>query len=118
MTYEQAIEKLGTKPWIKLPGSNTCLVKKAGDYVAVKYHDTELLTIGKNGFDLFVGGFYTATTKKRMNQYVPFGKIYQKKREWFYQFGDSVKKFSNDWMVVRNFENGTVLIYGETAKAK
>jgi len=64
-------------------GNHTWLVRRA-DSIALRLHNTDIVTAFPNGtLRLNTGGWRTVTTKARMNQWLPFGNVYQKDYEWW-----------------------------------
>jgi len=99
MTYPEAISKLNGKSTRRLRGVATYLVQNADGTISVEYRNTPVVTFFPNGeVVLDSGGWRTATTKFRMNEYVPKGwYVYQDRYEWFISHG--------------NFEQGTTWVY-------
>ena len=66
-------------------GNNTYLVRNDDGSVAVKLHDTNVVTMKEDGtIILDSGGWRTNTTKERMNHYMPSGyDISQRKSIWY-----------------------------------
>ena len=55
-----------------------------GGGIAVRYHATDVVTVRDGVVTLNSGGWRTATTKKRVNAYLPDGwSLYQHRHEWF-----------------------------------
>lgn len=76
-------------------GKTATRVKKDGDNLIVRYHDTEVVKVTKDKITLNTGGWFTNTTKTRMNQasneYDLGYQVYQKKGKWFVDFkGDAI----------------------------
>jgi len=93
MNHKQATELFATcrdkyagKP---LPGrrNSTRLIELGnGDY-AVRYHNTNVVTIHADGtYTIDNGGFRTNSTKERINLYSPVN-IYRKDFEWYFADG-------------------------------
>ncbi len=66
----------------------TTITTDAGGVMRVTYHDTDVVTVYPNGrIDLDNGGWFTPTTKVRMNQAsAQFGlgfQVFQKDWDWF-----------------------------------
>jgi hypothetical protein len=65
-------------------------VKKSGDDITVKYHDTDVVKATKTKIILDTGGWFTNTTKTRMNQasneYGLGYNVYQKGGKWFVDY--------------------------------
>lgn len=63
--------------------NNTYLERRDGGDIAVRLHGTDVVTYHKNGSMTFdTGGFYSVTTKDRMNKYSPF-RFYSVKGRWY-----------------------------------
>jgi hypothetical protein len=66
--------KIGNNTYAEILNDNT---------VAIKLHNTYVVKIRDDGtYTLNSGGWQTATTKDRINQYSPV-RVYQRKFEWF-----------------------------------
>lgn len=62
--------------------NNTRLMQREG-YIAVKFHNTDIIRYYPDGrVQLFTGGWYTISTKERINRYTGLG-IYSKKGTWY-----------------------------------
>ena len=86
---------------------HTRLVQTGEGDFAVKYHATPVVTIHKDcTYTLKTGGWRTATTKKRINDYSP-ARVYQRKGEWLLcpgasgevVFMDGVRVSSNSYVM-------------------
>lgn len=65
-----------------LPGKATRLVKTDRGY-GIKYHNTIVVEILPNDtYILRTGGYYSRTTKKRINQYTNLH-LFQRKNKWY-----------------------------------
>jgi len=63
-------------------GNNVYLEARGGS-VAVKYHDTDIVTYHPNGkIELRCNGWYTTTTKQNLSVFSPFS-VWQEKGEWY-----------------------------------
>ena len=83
MDYEQAKEKLGGRK-SRLVDNNTRLQEREGGALALRLHETDVLTWTKDGACVFQsGGWRTPTTKDRMNNYGPGPGIRQEKGVWY-----------------------------------
>jgi hypothetical protein len=81
LTYDAAIALLGNRPTKKVDNNTT--IRKVGDSVAVRLHETDVVIIRSDGnYVLNSGGWLTSTTKDRINNYSP-ASVYQAKRKWF-----------------------------------
>lgn len=114
--YKEAVEKLGNKQRRKLE-NNTYLEKRDNGNIAVKLHQTDVVTYTpKNEVILSSGGWRTLTTKDRINRYSRAG-ISQKNNIWYvnvsadYSNPDKPVYFENPVTV---FKDGVVI----TAKNK
>lgn len=55
---------------------------KTDIYFTLRLHDTDIITIRPQGWELNAGEWRTVTTKHRLNNYGPVG-VSQVKKEWF-----------------------------------
>lgn len=91
--------RLGTRPQKKI-GHNTWLLRKPDGAVALKYHETEVVTWKPDGsIVLDSGGWRTSTTKVRLNYYASLN-VYQDNRVWYVKHGGAVYTFK-DGMVLK-----------------
>ena len=71
-----------------------------GAGVRVRYHETDVVTTTPKSILLNTGGWFTSTTKKRMNEAsVAFGlgfTVYQEKKAWHVNFNGQVLDFRGD----------------------
>ena len=82
MDFAKAQEKLGNRQSRKI-GNNTYLQKRDGGDIAVKLHQTDVVTFKPNGDTVLdSGGWLTVTTKARMNEHAPCF-VYSNKGVWF-----------------------------------
>lgn len=65
-----------------------------GDMVVHYYHQTPVVAKKDNKIWLNNGGYYTSTTKERINRYSPF-KVYQRDYEWYVSVNDETLEFKN-----------------------
>lgn len=62
--------------------NNTWLERRDHDQIAVRLHDTDVVTYLPNGsITLNTGGWFTVTTKARINEFSPFG-VSSTRGEW------------------------------------
>ncbi len=102
MTYEMAITKLGKRYSRKLQ-NNTYLQKRDNEAIAIRLHDTDIVTLLPNGDTILnSGGWETATTKNRINDYAPGIRIFQRDWQWY------VCR-SGEWDKTIPFEDGMVI---------
>lgn len=62
-------------------GNNTLEIEYNG-YKAIRLHNTDIIVIKDNTYQLFTGGWYTKTTKERINKHSP-ANVYSRKGQWF-----------------------------------
>jgi len=85
LTYTEAKELLNTarnKANGKPIANNTRLFDR-GEYIAVRLHSTDVLNIYPNGkYKVYTGGYYSTTTKERINRFSPV-RVYQQSWAWY-----------------------------------
>jgi len=63
--------------------NNTYLERRANGNIALRLHNTDVLTFSPNGDVRFdSGGWLTVTTKQRMNEFQDVAKIWSTKGVW------------------------------------
>lgn len=101
-SYEQALSVLNKRKSRKL-ANHTYLVQTSADEIVVRYHATDIITFryGKSTI-LNTGGYFTYTTKDRMNRFSPAG-IYSDRGIWYinggsnrYVYSDNVIEVTHD----------------------
>jgi len=98
MNYESALETLKGRDRRKL--ENNTYLEKNGDYIAVRLHDTNIITFYPDKTIVTSGGWKTLTTKDRLNKYLPLRySIYQANSIWYYTIG-SEKYVFEDGMIL------------------
>jgi hypothetical protein len=80
--YLEVEEKLGARESRKV-GNNTYLHRIDNDHIGLRLHSTDVLTFDPWGITFNTGGWYTVTTRARMNDYAP-GNVYQERGVMFY----------------------------------
>src|ERR1700757_3502505 len=109
MNYQEANAKLtGRNQQRRKLANNTYLERREDGRIAVRLHDTNIITYLPNGdVELSAGGRWrTVTTKARMNEYTPYGfSISQRKGQWYVVTHDEKYKWTN----LALFEDGIVL---------
>jgi hypothetical protein len=86
-SYEQAAVKLGSRDSRKL--ENNTYVQRRGEDIAVRLHNTDVVTYHKDGtITLNSGGWRTSTTKNRINSYIPGRGLHQKNSLWYFSDGE------------------------------
>lgn len=69
-------------------GRNTRLIQVANNCYGIRFHNTTIMYIFKhNEYQYHTGGYYTVTTKQRMNQYGPII-IWSVKGQWYARYKD------------------------------
>ena len=80
LTYEQVLSWLGDKESRKLAHNTT--VTRFTDMLVVHYHGHPIVTLLPEKTIINVCGWYTATTKHRMNWFHGVS-VYQKNYQWY-----------------------------------
>lgn len=87
MTFTQAREKLGNRDSKKV-ANNTYLLKlqdAAGQfYIGLRLHNTVIIEFHDDRTVVNTDGWQTVTTKARLNDYLPAGRIFQKANVWYW----------------------------------
>lgn len=79
--WREYIDAGRSKIYRKIAGNTT--VRKIDDGVAIKLHETDIVTILDNGRTILnTGGWQTVTTKERINRYTK-ARIYQRASVWY-----------------------------------
>ena len=77
-------------------------------WTVIKYHQTDVVSFNKNLIILDTGGWYTATTKTRMNQasneYGLGYQVYQEKGKWFVVHKNQLISFDKSALVIKRQE--------------
>ena len=85
MTYSKAQELIGTarNQQAGKPLANNTRLVRDGDGLAIRLHDTNVVTFNPDGsVTLDSGGWRTVTTKARMNEYAPC-RVSQDRGQWY-----------------------------------
>jgi hypothetical protein len=82
--YAEALAVLAGRESVRL-GNNTYLEHLNGlQFIGVRLHSTYIVRFHENGtVTLHTGGYYTVTTKERINHFV-LGSVWQSNHQWFY----------------------------------
>jgi len=65
-------------------GQRATSIVRVGENIAVRYHDTKVITFTRDGCILNSGGFRTYTTKARINEHLPAPWVlFSSKGEWY-----------------------------------
>ena len=124
MNYEQArkIMKTARNPAKGKPiGNNTRLYFKNTvgyqSYYSVRLHGNEILKIYPDRFIPMDAGWRTVTTKARLNDLMPIGRIHQEDFTWYYTIGDTTYYWADVYFVSLRDENyGEVMLYSTHPK--
>lgn len=85
-------------------GTHKTTVYGDGEMVKVKYHTTDVVSFDNEKIILNTGGWFTNTTKKRMNQaseQFNLGyNVFQKAGEWFVYYKDELVKFEGNTLTL------------------
>lgn len=84
---------------------NNTVVRSDGSATVVTLHGTDIVSVMPSGsIRLCTGGYFTATTKTRMNQVayeMGLGyKVFAKDRKWFVEWQGEVLPFTGDSIVL------------------
>jgi len=105
MNYQTA-NKFLTEPRNKASkkiANNTCLVRESQDEIAVKLHDTNVVTFHKDGsIVLNSGGWKTVTTKSRINQYNDKVNIGQVNSVWYVHFNRDGRYYGKSELIFQD----------------
>ena len=84
ITKEQSIESIkhDLKSSNKV-GNNTFEVVYKDGTRAIRFHKTNVITFGTDRYTLNTGGWETNITKDRINKHIPYGYVYQERKEWY-----------------------------------
>ena len=96
----------------QLPGQATYLKRLSDGKIAVRYHDTNVLTFSPSGVVYESGGWRTATTKARLNEYGPLN-LYARGGVWLFNQNGYTFRYC-DGMTVG--DNGNVIGAVEDAR--
>tara|TARA_S200002703_G_scaffold130211_1_gene117451 strand:+ start:240 stop:512 length:273 start_codon:yes stop_codon:yes gene_type:complete len=81
-------------------GTHKTEVLTENGVTSVKYHDTKVVTFSEDAIMLDTGGWFTPTTKARMNQTSgAFGlgfRVYQKNYDWYADYNGKTYEFTKD----------------------
>ncbi len=93
--FAKAKDKTTGKP-VKL---NTRIVQVGPDY-AIRFYETDIVTFKPDGsIVLNSGGYRTATTKQRINEFAPMLTITQKNGLWYVQAQDQTVLFTDNMVI-------------------
>ena len=108
MDYKEALAQVKTaRNGYKKPiGNNTWLILNDDDSVAVRLHQTDIITYRPDGsIILDTGGWETVTTKARMNEYLDHPRVGSERGVWTISSG-GIDYFYQDGMVIN--PDGTI----------
>lgn len=85
VNYQDADAQLQGRCKDRRKVANNTYLERRGDAIAVKLHATDVVTFHPDGSaELSTGGWFTVTTKARMNDALSCGQVYSDRGEWFY----------------------------------
>jgi hypothetical protein len=90
MTHDEAVKMVRgkTNKNTRKVGNNTYAEILPDGSVGIALHGTTVVRIHPdNSATLNTGGWYTSTTKDRINQYSPV-RVYQRKGQWYLESGE------------------------------
>ena len=86
-------------------GTHKTEVLTENGVTSVKYHDTKVVTFSEDAIMLDTGGWFTPTTKARMNQtsnaFCLGFQVYQKNYEWFADYNGKTYEFTKDHLSLK-----------------
>lgn len=86
--------------------NNTYAIRRDDDTIAIRLHETDVVTVTRdNRVRLETGGWYTVTTKERINRYIPGWTAYSDRGTWY------VRHYAAGWEnseAVRFFDGITI----------
>ena len=93
-------------------GNHKTIISKDNNAISVRYHNTDVVKVNKNDITLDNGGFYTATTKRRMNQASIQWElgivVYQVNWEWYVKTKKDIYPYYNGMVI--NSKTGALKI--------
>lgn len=101
MTHSEAVSMVRGKTGRdrRKIGNNTYAYIEYDGSVSIELHSTKVVVLYPNGLvKLQTGGWQTATTKDRINQYSPY-RVQQKNHEWYVHKGEKVFPFFNGMVI-------------------
>lgn len=73
--------------------------------LTITYHNTDVVMVYPDHIRLDTGGFFTATTKKRMNeaslQYDLKFAVLSKNKKWYVSYNSQLTEFTGDFIVFK-----------------
>ena len=106
----------------KVIGNNTRLyftesTFSDGDYFSVRLHGNEILRIYPDRFVPMDAGWKTVTTKARLNDLMPIGRIHQKNYAWYMTIGDTTYDWDDVYFIsTRDGNYGEAMLYSTHPK--
>ena len=99
-------------------GNNTRLYCNGfTDCYSVHLHGNEILRIYSDRFIPMDAGWRTVTTKARLNDLMPIGRVHQKNHVWYYTIGDTTYDWEDVYFVsLRDGNYGEVMLYSTHPK--
>lgn len=89
-------------------GKTATTIRKEGLKTIIRYHNTDVVTFTPDTITLDTGGWWTVTTKNRMNQtsnqYNLGYYIYQEKYAWFINYNGTIHPFKNERITIKRVQ--------------
>jgi hypothetical protein len=101
MNYAEAVKMVRgkTNRDTRKVGNNTYAEILPNKSVGIKLHNTYVVKIDTdNDYTLSTGGWYTSTTKDRINSYCPF-KVFQKNHDWWVRINNQNVPFYSGMVI-------------------
>ena len=124
MNYEQAREtmKSARNPAKGKPiGNNTRLYEIENSLMLdtggiggyeIRLHGNVIMRIYRHHVEPSDAGWRTVTTKARLNEHMPIGRIHQKDFTWYYTIGDTTYDWGDVYFISTRDDNyGEVMLY-------
>ncbi len=103
--YKEARDFLGERETAQVGYATT--IHKRGDCIAIYHHKTAIVVFEAGGaIHLSNGGYFTPTTKKRLNLFTPEGfRVFQRDHAWYLETPEGTVDFSG-WAII--FDNEAI----------
>lgn len=115
-SYEKLERDLKGKRKHVLSGRATYAAQTSENEISLYHHDTCIMIAHKDGTTTIRnGGWFTVTTKERINRYLPDGsRMYQKDWKWFLIYPPQMPEFAGQHVEFDGFD----MIVSEPKKEK
>lgn len=97
MNYQTADALLTGRCLMSRKISYSCRLERRDDErIAVRMHQTDIITFHPDGRAVVdIGRWFTVTTKARLNDYLPFGRVWSEKGNWYLHHNERTWAFAN-----------------------